>query len=570
MSSRVRSVRLLILVAVAGAWYAALPPRATTLPPLGEEVPIPARGVVHVHTSRSDGTGTVDSVAAAAARAGLQFVVITDHGDATGGGEPPSYRNGVLCIDAVEISTDGGHVVALGLPPAPYPLGGDPRDVIDDIHRLGGLAIAAHPGSPKPALRWTDWSLPIDGLEWMNADSEWRDETRWSLVRLLFTFPFRARESLASLLDRPVDVLRRWDDVTRLRQVTAIAAQDAHARIGLRSLGEPYDSGAQIHMPGYETMFRGFSLSLPGVRLTRDASTDASAVIDALRRGHVYSTIDALAEPGWLDFTATSGRNRAAAGDTLALDGPVTIRVETRAPPGALLSILRDGAAFRIADGTPLEETVPAVPAVYRVEVTLPGVRGDPPVPWMVSNPIYVGRTASPTAPTAPATRKAPTVFSTLYDNGARSTGTIEASEEATGALDVIPAIPGSQLLFRYALGGRLSRSPYVALVIPAGPDIGNHDRLVFTARASRPMRLAVQLRVPGGPVGERWQRTVHLDEAPGPVTVYFDEMTPQGGASEGRPVLSKVDSVLFVVDTVHAVLGSSGQVWLDDIRLAH
>ena len=562
-----RVVRLLILVAVAGAWYAALPPRVRTLPPLGEEVPIPVRGVVHVHTNRSDGTGTMESVAAAAARAGLQFVVISDHGDAMRGSAPPSYRDGVLCIDAVEISTDGGHVVALGLPPAQYPLGGGARDVIDDVHRLGGLAIAAHPGSPKPALQWSDWSLPIDGLEWLNADSEWRDETRWSLVRVLFTFPFRARESLASLLDRPVDVLRRWDDVTRLRQVPAIAAQDAHARIGLRSLGEPYDSGATIHMPGYETMFRTFSLSLPGVRLTRDASADASTVIEALRRGHVYSTIDALAEPGWLGFTARSGRNSAVAGDTLALDGPVTLRVETRAPAGTLLSILRDGVAFRIADGTPLEETVPPVPAVYRVEVTMPGVHGDPPVPWMVSNPIYVGRTASPTAPP---TRKAPAVFSTLYDNGARSTGTIEASEEATGALDVIPAVPGSQLLFRYALGGRLSLSPYVALVIPTGPDIGNHDRLAFTARASRPMRLAVQLRVPGGLVGERWQRTVYLDETPRPVTVYFDEMTPQGGASAARPVLSKVASVLFVVDTVHAALGSSGQVWLDDIRLAH
>src|ERR687897_1585598 len=69
-------------------------------------------GSLHVHTRRSDGAGTVDEVAAAAAAAGLQFVILTDHGDATREPDPPQYRAGVLCIDAVEISTTAGHYVA--------------------------------------------------------------------------------------------------------------------------------------------------------------------------------------------------------------------------------------------------------------------------------------------------------------------------------------------------------------------------------------------------------------------------------------------------------------------------
>ena len=39
------------------------------------------RGAFHVHTTRSDGSGTVEEVAAAAQAAGLQFVVLTDHND---------------------------------------------------------------------------------------------------------------------------------------------------------------------------------------------------------------------------------------------------------------------------------------------------------------------------------------------------------------------------------------------------------------------------------------------------------------------------------------------------------
>ena len=48
-------------------------------------------------------------------RAGLDFVVLTDHGDGTRALEAPRYVHDVLIIDAVEINTDSGHLVALSL-----------------------------------------------------------------------------------------------------------------------------------------------------------------------------------------------------------------------------------------------------------------------------------------------------------------------------------------------------------------------------------------------------------------------------------------------------------------------
>ena len=113
----------------------------------------------------------------------------------------------MLCIDGVEISTEFGHYVALGLPRTPYPLAGHPREVIEDVRRFGGFGIAAHPGSPNSELRWTDWDAPFDGLEWLNADSEWRDEFWTSLGRVLLTYAFRPVETLGGLLDRPGSVL---------------------------------------------------------------------------------------------------------------------------------------------------------------------------------------------------------------------------------------------------------------------------------------------------------------------------------------------------------------------------
>ena len=562
-----RVIVLALLAGAVGAWYSALPPRARALLTVsGAPAPL-VRGAIHVHSQRSDGTGDVGSIAAAAARAGLDFVIMTDHGDATREPDPPQYREGVLCIDAVELSTEQGHVVALGLPRAPYPLGGEARDVIEDISRLGGFAMAAHPGSEKPELRWSNWDVPLGGLEWLNADSEWRDESVWSLARALLTYPIRSTETLVSLLDGPTATMRQWDELTRRRRVVAVAGADAHARIGFRSISEPYDNGSSLHVPSYERMFQVFSNALPHTTFSGDAVADAQAVLAAVRSGHVYSTVDGLGGPAAMSFTATSGTATAVAGDVLPLGGPVTLRVNVQAPDTVRIALVKDGARLQTTVGTMIERVVDAAAAVYRVEISLPGNPGEPPVPWMVSNPIYVGRDATDATPSD--TRPGASRFAVQYGNGPATGWVIETSAAARGALDEVPAVGGTQLSLRYALGGTAASSPFAAFVMPAGPALSEYDRLMFRAWANRPMRLSVQLREPEGEAGERWHRSVYLDSTPRDVTVYFDDMVPRGVTSRPRPILADVRSVLFVVDTVNTPLGGNGTIWMDDVKYA-
>ena len=89
-----RLSRLVSFVAVAlgAVVYVAL-----LLPPVVESASFTPRtqwpvvkGAYHVHSERSDGTGTSDDIAAAAARAGLQFVILTDHGNGTRPPQPPA------------------------------------------------------------------------------------------------------------------------------------------------------------------------------------------------------------------------------------------------------------------------------------------------------------------------------------------------------------------------------------------------------------------------------------------------------------------------------------------------
>ena len=106
-------------------------------------------------------------------------------------------------------------------------------------------------------------------------------------------------------------------------------------------------------------------------------------------------------------------------------------------------------------------------------------------------------------------------------------------------------------------------------MVMPAGPEISKYDRLIFNGRASRPMRVSVQLRARAGDRGERWHRSVFLDQAPREITVFFDDMTPRGVTATPRPVPGDVESVLFVIDTTNADTGTNGQFVIDDVKYA-
>ena len=132
----------------------------------------------------------------------------------------------------------------------------------------------------------------------------------------------------------------------------------------------------------------------------------------------------------------------------------------------------------------------------------------------------------------------------------------------------MVPAVGGSQLLLRYALGGTEDEGPFVALSMSASEGLANYDRLIFTAQSSRPTRIWVQLRVPGGEQGRSWHRSVYVDETSRTLVVPFDEMRPLEPTTSGQPVLADVRDVLFVVDTVNTRPGVSGQLWVDDVKV--
>jgi len=536
-------------VALAAGTFIALPagPRAVAGPawhPAAPEV----RGVYHIHTSRSDGTGTVDDVAAAAARAGLRFVIVTDHGDGTRRPDPPAYRHDVLCIDGVEISTTRGHYAALGLGQTPYPLAGEPRDVVEDVRRLGGFGIVAHPLSPKAGLAWQDWQAEFDGIEWLNGDSVWREAPRLRLALATWTFAFRPVGSLTSLYARPA-ALDRADRVAGQRRVVFIAGVDAHARLGARGR-----SPLVLRVPSYETAFEVASL---GVRLagplTGDAASDADAILGAIRAGHLHTIIDGLARPGAFEFSASSGGVAAIEGDRIPLAGAVTIRVRANVPPGGCIVLFHDG---REIDRVSEDALVYASNrrGVYRAEVWLEAARDARPRPWIVGNPVYIGTPeASPPLPSIDANGLA---FPVATDG---PSWRVEHGPGSRASLDRT----AQDVTLRYALA---DREPSAALVSTSTIE-PRATGLAFVGRADRPMRISLQVRTSTGGEGARWERSVYLDETPRDVLVAFGDMRPAAPAAAPPPPVRDLRAVLFAVDPVNARPGSAGQVTLDHVR---
>jgi hypothetical protein len=561
-----RPAALILLLALsAGVAIAALlPPRALPASREAFRVQFPTTpGAFHVHTRRSDGTGTPDEIAIAAQAAGLQFVIFTDHGDGTKPPDPPTYRSGVLCVDGVEISTTGGHYVALGLSAAPYRLAGTPEAVIEDVHRLGGFGVAAHPESAKPELRWIDWEAGIDGVEWLNADSEWRDELWASLGRGLLTYTLRPVETLTALLDRPHAVLDRWDHLTAGRRIVGLAGADAHARLGYRQAIDPYEDRVLARVPGYESSFRAFrNLAVLDRPLEGNAGVDAATVLRAIREGRVYTVVTGLAGEGPFEFAGVSGRNQARAGEYLDLDGPTVLEARVAAPPGARLYLLRDGQpVYETAEGQ-LRIDVGTTPGAYRLEARLTHGAGSDPVPWLVSNPIYVGLRDAHRAAAAPRPRSAvkerlPVATSRWRaEVSAGSTSTIELGSPGDGR----PAAA-----WHYALSP--AAAPYAAVQFPTDGGLAGFDRLLLTMRADRPMRLWVQLRVPA--TGERWGRTFYADDTLREIVLPVDTFRPLAAPASPALPLGDVDSLLLVADTLNGKAGDRGTLHLRELWIA-
>lgn len=347
-------------------------------------------GNLHVHTCFSDGAGTHLEVAAAALRAGLDFVITTDHNVWVDGvdGYYHSESGRVLLLAGEEIHHQArepqkNHLLVYEACRELAPLAADPQALLDAIERLGGFAILAHPIDPaspafdQPDLSWVDWELRgYAGIELWNYMSEFKSRLASRLHGLLYAYlPHRTAHG-----PHP-DVLALWDRLlTQGRHVIAIGGADAHAspaRLGpLRRVILPY-----------EFLFRSVNThALVPLPLSGEAGEDRKQLLRAIRTGSCFVANDRLAAARGFHFTAQGRGAVAGMGETIPRHLGVTLQIH--APQRAHLRMIWNGEVIHEWQDSEVGVRMVNAPGAYRAEAYLYAYgceRG-----WIYSNPVFV------------------------------------------------------------------------------------------------------------------------------------------------------------------------------------
>jgi hypothetical protein len=335
--------------------------------------------VVHLHSTHSDGTGTVREIARAAARARADVVLLTDHDtlEARRRGEEGWYGD-VLLLAGEEVSPLGrDHYLAFGIDEHIRHYGLDACGIAQAVRDAGGFGFAAHPFSEgsarfrRPGMPFASLDCEaLDGIELWNFANDTGERVAGipGLIRLLAT--------PARVLDHPPERnMRRWDELCRTRSVVAIGGLDAH------QYGKRIGPIVPVRVMAYHRTFRLIRTHVlceepPGGELERDREL----VFDALRAGRCYIAVQCVAPARGFRFEAADvpmGGEAAAGRRTL----------HVRAPLPARLTVLRDGRQIASAGGKTLDVEVEE-PGAYRAEARR-RARGRERT-WIISNPVYL------------------------------------------------------------------------------------------------------------------------------------------------------------------------------------
>ncbi|MFN2467294.1 MAG: CehA/McbA family metallohydrolase [Gaiellaceae bacterium] len=344
--------------------------------------PVDLACVVHCHSTYSDGTGTVPEIAAGAARAGADAVLLTDHDTlaAKRRGEERWYGEVLVCVGEEVSPVGANHYLAFGLDEVIDP-GLPPADVHATVRAAGGIGFLAHPFS-KGSERFRRAGMPTDEL----GGEDYTGIELWSWV----TDTAERLESVADALrfivapermvdDPPAANLAAWDELLRRRPIVALGGIDAH-QIGIRVAGR-----VPLRLMSYARSFRHLRTHvLLDEPVNGETGHDRDAIYAALAAGRCYLAIDSIAPARGFSFAA-AGEAPVAMGSEGPLDGGREL--VARVPRPASLIVVHEGRPVATASGTELRHRAEE-PGAWRVQASLPAFGRQR--TWIVSNPVYL------------------------------------------------------------------------------------------------------------------------------------------------------------------------------------
>jgi hypothetical protein len=383
------------------------------------------RCILHAHAEDSTHTGgTLPEMLADARKAGVHCILLTDHF------RPPrdfidgrwrGLKEGVLFLPGAEAR---GFLL--------YPeasilqrMDVEGRDFINTVTAGEGMIFLSHleerPNHPVDGLTGMEifnrhWDAKQDKASLLAIASKLTDPKL--LAELQEAVRLYPDELLAAQCDYSKLYLKVWDEGTRIKRLTGVAANDCHhnqvlivkmvdeetvligttvdmdkqmrkvtatARPGVKALvkgHKPGDVVARVDLDPYFRSFRNASTHVLAPKL------EEAAIRAALKAGHAFVAHDWMCDTTGFCFTATDGNGKQVAvmGDTVKRgDG---MKLLAKLPVPAYVRLLQGGKEVARSECTAEFEFAVKEAGVYRLEAFLQ--LDDEYRPWLYANPIYV------------------------------------------------------------------------------------------------------------------------------------------------------------------------------------
>jgi hypothetical protein len=345
------------------------------------------RGNLHIHTTSSDGAASHEEVGRIAAKAGLDFIVITDHNRFLPQHEGWIERTLVLVGEEVHDPNrkpQSSHLLCFQIREDVAPHAAGPQAVIDAVSAQGGFTFLAHPferDAPEflrePNISWRDWDVQnFTGIELWNQMSEFKSVTTGRFSALMNGL-FPKQMSLGPL-ER---TLTLWDEMiaTRMQRIVAIGGVDAHQ---FRYILGPFSIVLYPYLHHFRSVITHILNPKP---LSGSFPDDRNMIVQSLKQGHCFVAYDLPAPTDGFKFTVNNDDGQFIMGDEVEVKRGLTFQI--RLPQRTLCRLLKDGKIIKEWPDRDVCTHLTTERGVYRVEAFMPykgKLRG-----WIFSNPIY-------------------------------------------------------------------------------------------------------------------------------------------------------------------------------------
>lgn len=382
--------------------FSLLPTRVAMSPSEKEASSVPyLKGILHVHSTFSDGGGTVPEIAEGARSSGIDFVILTDHNTtaARREGLEKRYETVDLFVE-MEASTPAGHALTFYSDTDDKTLSDTEIAKLAYNHFLGtdtrpGLFVAvAHPSNIKNP--WNRLERFPDGLEVINFDSSWQRQAFESIPDFLMTIsamPFNGYLAALRFFQVYPKDFSSWDYMNSLSPgVFGILAHDTHSKLKLNERWV-------FRWPDYPETFRLASnivfLKTPPAQ---DFLERKKQIYSAIRGGQlafVFQTIFPFEGNDWR-LQCQGDTHRAGARVNLTTPCEFIIETPKNLPYPVEIRLIRNGEVHsKIETSDPSVAIKATIPGVYRLEIwvqprSLLHIALGRDVPYVFYNPMYL------------------------------------------------------------------------------------------------------------------------------------------------------------------------------------